>query len=124
MRGGKRPGAGRPQGALDKSTKLKHQAARAYRERVVKIGNELFEAQKDLALGVWVMDEKNERRVYQKPPDGRVIQDMLDRAITGRPAATLELDDAIENVTIRHVFTTPSGEEEQHVQQFRPARRP
>lgn len=51
IRGGARPGSGRPKGSKDPDTLDREEAARQFRERVAKNTHKLFNAQLDLAVG-------------------------------------------------------------------------
>lgn len=111
-KGGKRPGSGRPKGAVAESTIIKRQASQRYSELVCQIAEDLFAAQKELALGVTVQepDKDGGLRVYTKPPCSRTLTDMLDRAVTGKPMQSVELagkDGADIPVVIRHEYAKP-----------------
>ena len=109
-RGGPRPGSGRPKGSVAPATLIKQAADRLYRQKVAEMAEDLFKAQKELALGVWVEqpDQDGGVRVYKKPPDSRTITDMLDRAVTGKPAQAVDVTSGGEPIQIKHVFAAES----------------
>jgi len=49
--GGARPGAGRPKGGMNESTKIRMAAKQEFQRRVVTMSDQLFNAQYDLAIG-------------------------------------------------------------------------
>lgn len=110
-KGGKRPGSGRPKGAVAESTIIKRLASQRYSELVSEIAEDLFKAQKELALGVTVQepDKDGGLRVYTKPPCSRTLTDMLDRAVTGRPAQALEHSGSLDTVVkVVHEYSKDS----------------
>jgi hypothetical protein len=51
VNGGARPGAGRPKGGMNESTKIRMAAKQEFQRRVVAMSDQLFNAQYDLAIG-------------------------------------------------------------------------
>lgn len=49
--GGARPGAGRPQGSMNQTSKDRMAVKRAYQERILKVTDHIFNAQYNLATG-------------------------------------------------------------------------
>lgn len=49
--GGKRPGAGRPKGSMNESTKLRSEVKQAYQDRVARNADRIFNSQFNLATG-------------------------------------------------------------------------
>lgn len=84
-KGGKRQGAGRPKGALNKATLEKQAVADAFNQRVMANADALFNAQFSLAVGkasVFRVDEvgkgKDKKRVHTLVTDADEIKALLD----------------------------------------------
>lgn len=84
-RGGPRPGAGRPKGALSKTTIEKRQVEAALTERILRATDHLFNAQYALAKGVVHLyrveeetDGKKKRRKHVLVTDPEEIKRVLD----------------------------------------------
>lgn len=85
--GGARPGAGRPA-----NKQLYHADIRKAERKIKDRLPEIVEAQITLALGVWVKEETELGQVvYQKPPDFRAAQYLMDR-LMGKPVERTEID--------------------------------
>lgn len=88
--GGKRPGAGKPKGSISKKTKEKRLQEAMAREHIVKYylsrWEEFERTAAMLALGEIQVVEINGKklRVYSKPPDSKMLQDVIETVI-GRP---------------------------------------
>lgn len=107
--GGKRPGAGKPKGKKTKAVLDREAAAKAFKERVAIHANELFNAQKDLAVGEkYLMVIKTigsgakQRRETSIVTDPETIKQFLDEELedtdteyyfmTTKPANNMALD--------------------------------
>jgi outer membrane PBP1 activator LpoA protein len=90
---------GRPQ---SEATRVARAATERFRELGAQHAEELFGLQMNLARGVKVADDSG---VYQKPPDNKAIDSILDRTF-GKPQASLELTGEVDtHYTIIHEFT-------------------
>jgi len=83
MSGGKRPNAGRPKGAKNKKTIEQTMALEMLRERISAEWKEIINSIIQLALGVWVERKIGAKKikVYQKAPDAKAIEYLMDRFI-------------------------------------------
>jgi len=92
--GGKRPGAGRPVGAVNKDRKyfvdLIHQVAPT---------EELIEKLKELTLGVTIAKPDGEGgiKIYDKPPDAHAISYLLDQAY-GKAKQSVDLNANVRTI--------------------------
>jgi hypothetical protein len=93
--GGARPGAGRPA-----NKELYHADIRKAEHKIKDRLPEIVEAQIALALGVMVEDTNpitHEVAVYQKPPDAKAGQYLMDR-LMGKPTERKEVDANVSGV--------------------------
>ena len=107
---------GRPVGAVSEDTRIRQEAMAEYRRRGCAMISELFEAQRELIIGVTVQepDGKDGVRIYQRPPDRGAISDMVDR-LGGKPAQSVEITGSETSpLRIVHEFVTvkPKAEEQ------------
>lgn len=84
---------GRPSGSENEKTKIRRSMNERWLENVSKVTDQLFMAHLDLALGYYTTktNPNEEIRVYQRPPDGKAIQWMLEQ-IWGKAPQSIELE--------------------------------
>jgi hypothetical protein len=113
-RGGSQPGAGRPPGKDEFGLTLKDRQdilkqaeidvkskRQSFIDTILDRSGELIEAAFTLALGVTVSEtgKDGETNVYTRPPDGRMLTELLNRGF-GKPADRIETDNGDQLGTI------------------------
>lgn len=95
-RGGRREGAGRPPGSMNKDNGTRLALKRKWLERINLIADKIFDAHEDSALGHFqqVMGQDGKVRVYKKPPNPMSLEWMMEH-IWGRAPQKLELEGEI-----------------------------
>lgn len=96
-RGGKRPGAGRPKGSINKDNGTRLALKRKWLGRVNKIADKIFDAHEDSALGHYreVQTPDGKVKVYKKPPNPMSLEWMMEH-IWGKAPQKLEIEADIE----------------------------
>lgn len=86
--GGARPGAGRPKGSMNESSKMRMEVKAALQERIAKHADQLFNAQYNLAVGEQYLMWKHktgsgtkERTIVEVVDDPEVIKAYLDETL-------------------------------------------
>lgn len=84
---------GRPHGSENEKTKLRRSMNEQWLKNTCGIADRLFVAQLDLALGVYTVKTtpNGQERIYQRPPDGKAIQWMLEQ-IWGKAPRSIEIE--------------------------------
>lgn len=93
---------GRP---MSEASKVARLASEKVRQMAGEHAEELFRLQMTLARGVKVADTED-GPIYQKPPDGKAIDSLMDRFM-GKASQAIELNGDVDtHYTIIHEFTT------------------
>ncbi len=89
---------GRPKGSKNPETIQREIVQKEYRERMVKKLIPLIEAQLELALGIHVATTRKGKKflLYKKEPDGKAIEDILNRVL-GK--AKIDSDESAEGLS-------------------------
>ena len=99
--GGKRPGAGRPKGTVNKN-----------KREIVEVINKVIPAKErigllaELARGITVSEEqkRGEPKVYTKPPDCFALK-ILEEYASGKPPQSIDLTSGGEKLSVQVVYS-------------------
>jgi len=98
MKGGKRPGAGRPPGSKGKKTLEDQEALKLFRDMILKKWEPIFKAKLDLALGTKILKQTwsngkkvGDEYVYQDKPDSGSLEYLIS-LIVGKPKGSVDIN--------------------------------